>query len=157
VSIELKRLGSVVTVVMRGTLSIDDATALIDLMKSTYAEQVPFALIVDARGMSVPTTDVRRRLSDNHRDAAELAADRGRHVAVVISSALVRGALTALMWFMPKNVAIHAVKTTAEAMVHLQSVGHPNAPADVPAVQAFARQTDSDWLTSGSSEPPQRS
>jgi hypothetical protein len=156
VSIELKRLGSVVTVVMRGTLSVHEATALIDLMKSTYAEQVPFALLVDARGLSVPTADVRRGLSGNHRDTAELAADRGRHVAVVIDSGLVRGALTALMWFMPKNVAIHPVKTATEAMAHLQSVGHPNGPADVSAVQAFARQTDAAWLTSASSEPPPR-
>jgi len=157
VSIELKRLGSVVTVVMRGTLSIDDATALIELMKSTYAEQVAFALIVDARGVSVPTADVRRRLSENPRKAEELADDRGRHVAVVLNSGLVRGALTALMWFMPKNVAIHPVKTAAEALVHLQSVGHPNVPNDAATVQAFARQTDAAWLISGSNEPPTRS
>jgi hypothetical protein len=145
-SVELRQIGSVVVLVGRGSLAMGDANAAMALFGAAYASGAPYAVLIDGRGLSVPPADVRRRLSESPGKPDEIAADRGRHVAVVIDHAVLRGALTALQWFLPKVLTIHLAKTGADAAAHLQSVGHPRAAADGDALGSFARETDAAWL-----------
>lgn len=145
-SAELQQIGSVVVMVGRGSLTMDDANAAMALFGAAYKSGAPYAVLIDGRGLSVPPADVRRRLSESPGKPDEIAADRGRHVAVVIDHAVLRGALTALQWFLPKVLTIHLAKTAADAAAHLQSVGHPRVAGDGDALGIFARGTDDAWL-----------
>ncbi len=144
--VELRQIGSVVVLVGRGSLTMADANAAMALFGSAYASGAPYAVLIDGRGLSVPPADVRRRLSESPGKPDEIAADRGRHVAILIDHAVLRGALTALQWFLPKVLTIHLAKTAVEAAAYLQTVGHPRAGADVESFGSFVRKIDAAWV-----------
>ena len=151
---DLRQIGSVVVVVGRGSLTMGDANAIMAMFGAAYAHGTPYAVLMDGRGLSVPPPDVRRRLGESPGKPEEIAADRGRHVAVVIDHALLRGALTALQWFLPRVLSIHVAKTASDAAAHLQSVGHPRSGSDGPPLAAFVRQIDDAWLRESTGAGP---
>ena len=144
-SVELRRGGSVVVAVARGVLTMHDADALMDLIGATQRSGSPYAVLMDARGLAVPTADVRRRLGEESGRPEEIAADRGRQVAVVLDNPLLRATLTSLRWFLPKIVSIQLTTTAVEAASHLAGMGHPQLPSDEGSLMTLARQTDHGW------------
>ena len=144
-SVELRRVGSVVVVTARGVLSMHDANAIMDLFVVTKSSGTPYAVLMDARGLAVPTADVRRRLGEGQGKPDEIAADRGRHVAVVLDNPLLRATLTSLRWFLPKILNIQLTTTAVEAATHLVGMGHPQLPGDEGRLMTLARQTDRGW------------
>ncbi len=144
-SVELRRVGSVVVVVARDVLSVHDANAIMDLVAATQRSGTPYAVLMDGRGLAVLTADVRRRLGEGQGKPEEIAADRGRHVAVVLDNPLLRATLTSLRWFLPKSVSIEVTKTATEAATHLVGMGHPQLPGDEGRLMTLARQTDRGW------------
>jgi hypothetical protein len=144
-SVELQRVGSVVVVEARGVLSMHDANAIMDLIGATQRSGTNYAVLMDARGLAVPTADVRRRLIEGQGKPDEIAADRGRHVAIVLNNILLRATLTSLRWFLPKILSIQLSTTAVEAATHLVGMGHPQLPGDEERLMTLASQTDRAW------------
>lgn len=144
-SVELQRVGSVVVVVARGVLSMHNANAIMDLIGATQRAGTPYAVLMDARGLAVITTDILRRLIEGQGKPDEIAADRGRHVAVVLDNSLLRATLTSMRWFLPKILSIQLSTTAVEAATHLVGMGHPQLPGDEGRLMTLARQTDRGW------------
>ena len=78
--------------------------------------RIPFATILDSRG---PTTAIsaqqRKRLTDWFDVTGQLAGEYHFGIAVLINSALVRGALKAVTWVKPIPVPIRPFGSIAEA------------------------------------------
>ncbi len=143
-SVQTHRFGSVVVIVAREALNIADANVMMELFHTAYSSGAPYAVLLDARGLSVPPPDVRRRLSESPGKEDEISTDRGQHIVVVIDSPVLRGAMTAIQWFLPKSVRLQTAKTAADGVKALASVGHPKDHRDLAALNAQIEATDAE-------------
>lgn len=98
--------------------------------------RVPFATILDSRGLTTAITAHQRKLLTEWFDVTgELAGEHHFGIAVLINSALVRGALKAVTWVKPIPVPINPFGSIAEAAPWIREIlGEQRIPVS-PAIE----------------------
>jgi hypothetical protein len=85
--------------------------------------RVRFATILDSRGLTTAiTANQRKRLTDWFDITGELAGEYHFGIAVLISNALIRGALKAVTWIKPVPVPIAPFGSIADAAPWLREI-----------------------------------
>lgn len=92
----------------RGTISDADVESFTEKMIATLARQQRFAVLVDTRDSDRPTPKQRQRLAKWANDHASASKQFNVGVSFVIDKAIIRGALTAILWLAPMPMA-HSV------------------------------------------------
>ena len=112
-----------VSLVLRGTLGVREAEAMTSALRErVFARKEPYTLLVDANQAGVPGADVRKLFADFSARNREHTRRYCRGEAYVMSSALVRGALTAVMWLSPFEYPHKVFATVAEARTWLATL-----------------------------------
>lgn len=112
-----------VKLTLRGALGLRDAEAMTKaIQERVFVRKEPYTLMVDATHAGVPDAEVRRHF-------AEFSAKNRAHTqryckgeAYVMPSALVRGALTAVMWLSPFEYPHKVFATVNEARAWLDAL-----------------------------------
>ncbi len=85
--------------------------------------RVPFATILDSRGLSTAiTAQQRKRLTEWFDVTGDLAGEHHFGIAVLMSNPIIRGALKAVTWIKPIPVPIHPFGSIADAAPWIRSV-----------------------------------
>lgn len=85
--------------------------------------RVPFATILDSRGLSTAiTAQQRKRLTEWFDVTGDLAGEHHFGIAVLISNPIIRGALKAVTWVKPIPVPINPFGSIADAAPWVRSV-----------------------------------
>ena len=103
--------------------------------------RVPFATILDSRGLSTAiTAQQRRRLIEWFEVTGELAGQHHFGIAVLMSNAIIRGALKAVTWLAPIPVPISPFSSIAEASPWIRRIFDGRAIPMTPAMEALLRE-----------------
>ena len=88
-------------------LSDEGFEYFIERYTATVERRIPFATILDSRGLTTAiTANQRKRLTEWFDVTGDLAGEHHFGIAVLISNALIRGALIAVTWVKPIPVPI---------------------------------------------------
>jgi len=88
----------------------------IERYTSMVERRIPFATILDSRGLTTAITAYqRKRLTEWFEVTGELAGEYHFGIAVLISNALIRGALKAVTWVAPIPVPVQPFGSIADA------------------------------------------
>ncbi len=79
----------------------EEWTALMSQVEQVVQRDVPFAMINDVRQGPPPSAKQRKAIANLYREHVELVKRNWMGTAVITSSSLVKGAITALNWLMP--------------------------------------------------------
>lgn len=116
VSTDLKRWPLVVTT-LSGIVSLDDTERLAKAHMDLLERRELHASVFDATRVSaVPDAVVRKRMGDFVTESAELSLVSTVCSGLVIPSAILRGALTAIHWIGRPVVPVRSFETRAEAV-----------------------------------------
>lgn len=100
--------------------------------------RVRFATILDARGLSTAiTAQQRRRLTEWFEVTGPLAGEHHFGIAVLMSNAIIRGALKAVTWVAPIPVAIKPFASVAESAPWIRAIFAEEGIPITPAVEAL--------------------
>ncbi len=104
-------------------LSDEGFEYFIDRYTSAVERRIPFATILDSRGLTTAiTANQRKRLTDWFEVTGELAGEHHFGIAVLISHAIIRGALKAVTWLAPIPVPIEPFGSIADAAPWLREI-----------------------------------
>ncbi len=103
--------------------TVDDATfqRYLDDLVSVLSMRQPYVLLADATGSGAPTAKQRRMQADLIREHEAGFARYCSGAAFVIESALIRGALTAILWAQKLPYDHTVVRTRQEGLVWLKA------------------------------------
>lgn len=97
-------------------LSDEGFEYFIERYTDAVERRIPFATILDSRGLtSAITAHQRKRLTEWFEVTGELAGEYHFGIAVLIGSAVVRGALKAVTWVAPIPVPVNAFGSIADS------------------------------------------
>jgi hypothetical protein len=100
--------------------------------------RVPFATILDSRGLTTAiTAHQRKRLTEWFEVTGELAGQYHFGIAVLISNALIRGALKAVTWVAPIPVPVQPFGSIADADSWLREIFAAQRIPLTPAIEAL--------------------
>ena len=106
----------------------------------TVERRVPFATILDSRGLSTAiTAQQRKRLTEWFEVTGELAGEHHFGIAVLMSNAIIRGALKAVTWLAPIPVPISPFGSITEATPWIRKIFDERALPITPAMEAILR------------------
>jgi hypothetical protein len=92
-------LTPLVVVTVHDDLSIEDMDAMFDAFRGILAKKARFVSLADVRGAKrMPSAKERARVAENMRNIEDLSVQFSLGTAMVVSSPLVRGAMTAINW-----------------------------------------------------------
>lgn len=107
-----------------------------DFEQSVLARRRRFASLVNTTRMTAaPTARQRKALADWQTATQEIGNLYNVGIAMVLSSGLIRGALTAMNWLFPPKVKTEVFSTEAEANAYLTRVLATFDLAPGPAVE----------------------
>jgi len=92
----------------------DEWTALLDEIAGVIHRDRPFAMINDVRVGPPPSAQQRKAISLLYKENMDLVKKNWRGTALITSSALVQGAITALNWLMPPPHPVKVCSNYAE-------------------------------------------
>jgi len=102
--------------------------------------RVPFATILDSRGLSTAiTAQQRKRLTEWFEVTGELAGEHHFGIAVLMSNAIIRGALKAVTWVAPIPVPISPFGSITEAAPWIRKIFDERAVPMTSAMEALLR------------------
>lgn len=110
----------------------------IDRYTAMVERRVPFATILDSRGLTTAiTANQRKQLTDWFDVMEELASQYHFGIAVLISHALIRGALKAVTWIKPVPVPIAPFGSIADAAPWLREIFAEQKIPLTPSIEAL--------------------
>jgi hypothetical protein len=115
-------------------LSDEGFEYFIERYTGVVERRIPFATILDSRGLTTAiTAHQRKRLTEWFDVTGDLAGEHHFGIAVLISNAIIRGALKAVTWVKPIPVPISPFGSIADAApwVH-QIFAEQNIPITPP-------------------------
>ena len=100
--------------------------------------RVPFATILDSRGLTTAiTAHQRRRLTEWFDVTGDLAGEHHFGIAVLISNAIIRGALKAVTWVKPIPVPIQPFGSIADAGPWIRAIFVEQRIPITPAIESL--------------------
>lgn len=107
-----------------------------------YTEMVerrsPFATILDSRGLSTAiTAQQRRRLTQWFEVTGPLAGEHHFGIAVLMSNAIIRGALKAVTWVAPIPVPIMPFASVSDSASWIRAIFTEQRIPITPAIEAL--------------------
>jgi len=100
--------------------------------------RVPFATILDSRGLSTAiTAQQRKRLTQWFEVTGPLAGEHHFGIAVLMSNAIIRGALKAVTWLAPIPVPIMPFASVAESAPWVRAIFAERRVPMTPAMEAL--------------------
>lgn len=110
----------------------------IERYTATVERRIPFATILDSRGLTTAiTAHQRKRLTEWFEVTGELAGEHHFGIAVLISNALIRGALKAVTWVAPIPVPIQPFGSIADADPWLREIFAAQRIPLTPSIEAL--------------------
>ena len=110
-----------------------------DFESDVLARRQRFVSLVDTTRMTAaPTARQRRSLADWQIKTQDVGNRYNLGIAMVVSSALIRGAMTAMNWLFPPKVRTEVMSDWAPAVAHLEQVltsHHMALPPEAPRRQ----------------------
>ena len=104
-------------------LSDEGFEYFIERYTATVERRIPFATILDSRGLTTAiTAHQRKRLTEWFDVTGDLAGEHHFGIAVLISNALIRGALKAVTWVKPIPVPIKPFGSIADASTWVREI-----------------------------------
>jgi len=98
----------------------------------------PFATILDSRGLTTAiTAHQRKRLTEWFDVTGDLAGEHHFGIAVLISNALIRGALKAVTWIKPIPVPIRPFGSIADASSWVREIFAEQRIPVTPSIEAL--------------------
>lgn len=111
-----------VKITLRGAMALRDAEAMTAaIQERVFARKTAYTLMVDATHAGVPGADVRRHFADFSTQNRAHTKRYCKGEAYVMPNALVRGALTAVMWLSPFEHPHKVFGTVNEARTWLDA------------------------------------
>jgi hypothetical protein len=138
----------------RGRIELDaaewNAAVARPFLEAAVREHRPVFYITDAREMAAPSATVRKYWADQMKTQRHMT-ERFLATYIVINSAILRGALTAIQWLVDRPDQLRYVTTFAEAVREadrlLVEAGHPPAKLDPLTYRPPSTGTDADFRT----------
>lgn len=119
-------------------LSDDGFEYFISRYTQAVERRVPFVTILDSRGLSTAiTAQQRKRLTEWFDVTGDLAGEHHFGIAVLMSNAIIRGALMAVTWVKPIPVPIKPFGSIADAAPWIRQVFTEKQMPITPAVEAL--------------------
>jgi len=104
-------------------LSDEGFEYFIERYTTTVERRIPFATILDSRGLTTAiTANQRKRLTEWFDVTGDLAGEHHFGIAVLISNAIIRGALKAVTWVRPIPVPIKPFGSIADASTWVREI-----------------------------------
>ena len=120
-------------------LSDEGFEYFIERYTATVERRIPFATILDSRGLTTAiTAHQRKRLTEWFDVTGDLAGEHHFGIAVLISNALIRGALKAVTWVKPIPVPIKPFGSIADAAPWVREIFAEQRIPITPAMEAPA-------------------
>jgi hypothetical protein len=115
--IEVRRdLYPVILTVPTDEATLADYEAMLQVFADLYKRGKPFVSIADSRALhTVPSAVIRNRIGEFTRDTNEISKLCSIGNVMIVSNALIRGAIQALDWIVKPAIARVVVATTREA------------------------------------------
>jgi hypothetical protein len=126
-------LAPLVVFTIHGDMSLDDIDAMFESWRTVFARKERFVSLSDARGAkSMPSAKERARVAEGIRSIESLSVRYSLGNATIVSSPLIRGALTAIEWIQKPKVASAYFGSMIEGcdwcMGRLSGAGLPTTP-----------------------------
>ncbi|MGB8329074.1 MAG: hypothetical protein WCE62_03030 [Polyangiales bacterium] len=119
-------------------LSDDGFEYFIARYTAVVEQRVRFATILDSRGLTTAiTAHQRKRLTEWFDVTGDLAGEHHFGIAVLINSAIIRGALKAVTWVKPIPVPIEAFGSIADAAHWLRKIFAEQRLPITPSIEAL--------------------
>lgn len=110
----------------------------IERYTSMVERRIPFATILDSRGLTTAITAYqRKRLTEWFEVTGELAGEYHFGIAVLISNALIRGALKAVTWVAPIPVPVQPFGSIADADPWVREIFAAQRISLTPPIEAL--------------------
>jgi hypothetical protein len=91
-----------VSIALRGSLGLTEAQLVTSTLKAKVFDRAqPYTLLVDATHANVPDAAARQHFAEFSKANSPITKRFCRGEAYILPSAVLRGALTAIMWFSP--------------------------------------------------------
>lgn len=119
-------------------LSDEGFEYFIERYTATVERRIPFATILDSRGLTTAiTANQRKRLTEWFDVTGDLAGEHHFGIAVLISNALIRGALKAVTWVKPIPVPIKPFGSIADASTWVREIFAEQRIAITPSIETL--------------------
>ncbi len=119
-------------------LSDEGFEYFIERYTATVERRIPFATILDSRGLTTAiTANQRKRLTEWFDVTGDLAGEHHFGIAVLISNALIRGALMAVTWVKPIPVPIKPFGSIADASNWVREILAEQRIPITPSIEAL--------------------
>lgn len=100
--------------------------------------RIPFATILDSRGLSTAiTAQQRKRLTEWFEVTGPIAGEHHFGIAVLMSNAIIRGALKAVTWLAPIPVPIKPFGSVADSGPWIRAILSEQRLSVTPAMEAL--------------------
>jgi len=119
-------------------LSDDGFEYFIARYTAMVERRVPFATILDSRGLTTAiTAHQRRRLTEWFDVTGDLAGQHHFGIAVLISNAVIRGALKAVTWVKPIPVPVQPFGSIVDAAPWIRAIFAERRLPITPAIESL--------------------
>lgn len=119
-------------------LSDDGFEHFISRYTDLVERRLPFATILDSRGLSTAiTAQQRRRLTEWFEVTGPLAGEHHFGIAVLMSNAIIRGALKAVTWVAPIPVPIKPFGSISDAAPWIRTILTEQHIPVTPSIEAL--------------------
>jgi hypothetical protein len=119
-------------------LSDEGFEYFIERYTDVVERRIPFATILDSRGLTTAiTANQRKRLTEWFDVTGDLAGEHHFGIAVLISNALIRGALKAVTWVKPIPVPVKPFGSIADADTWVRDIFAEQRIPITPSIEAL--------------------
>jgi hypothetical protein len=119
-------------------LSDEGFEYFIERYTAVVERRIPFATILDSRGLTTAiTAHQRKRLTEWFDVTGDLAGEHHFGIATLISNALIRGALKAVTWVKPIPVPIRPFGSIADAAPWIREIFAEQKITITPSIEAL--------------------
>ena len=119
-------------------LSDEGFEYFIERYTAVVERRIPFATILDSRGLTTAiTAHQRKRLTEWFDVTGDLAGEHHFGIAPLISNALIRGALKAVTWVKPIPVPIRPFGSIADAAPWIREIFAEQKIPTTPSIEAL--------------------
>ena len=119
-------------------LSDEGFEYFIERYTATVERRIPFATILDSRGLTTAiTANQRKRLTEWFDVTGDLAGEHHFGIAVLISNAIIRGAIKAVTWVRPIPVPIKPFGSIADASTWVREIFAEQRIAITPSIETL--------------------